>query len=122
MKIAGLGNDIIEIERIERAIKRTKIFRDKVYTQSEIDYAEKKKKKFETYAGRFCAKEAVSKAFGTGLRDFSMKDIEILNDSLGKPYVKLWGSLKEKYENYTLVVTISHCRDYATATAILIKN
>ena len=122
MKIVGLGNDIIEIERIERAIKRTKIFRDKVYTQSEIDYAEKKKKKYETYAGRFCAKEAISKAFGTGLRDFAMKDIEVLNDSFGKPYVKLWGSLKEKYENYTLLVTISHCKDYATATALLIKN
>jgi holo-[acyl-carrier protein] synthase len=122
MKIIGIGNDIVEVERIEKAINKSKAFCERVYTQSEISYAEKKKNKYETYAGRFCAKEAVSKAFGTGIRDFSMKDIEILNDNLGKPYVKLWGSIREKYENYTVMVTISHCKKYATASAIIIKN
>lgn len=122
MKIAGIGNDIIEIDRIERAIKRTALFRDKIYSPAEIEYAESKKNKYETYAGRFAAKEAVSKALGTGVREFSMKDIEILNDNLGRPYVVFGGELAKKYKNYSIMVSISHCKAYASASAIFIKN
>ncbi len=122
MELKGLGNDIIEIERIEKALLRTKSFKEKVYTKKEIEYAEKKNKKYETFAGKFAAKEAIAKAFGTGVRDFSLIDIEILNDSVGKPYVVLKESLKEKYQDYKIEISISHSKTYAIATAILIKK
>ncbi len=122
MELKGLGNDIIEIERIEKALLRTKSFKEKVYTRKEIEYAEKKNKKYETFAGKFAAKEAIAKAFGTGVRDFSLIDIEILNDSVGKPYVVLKESLKEKYQDYKIEISISHSKTYAIATAILIKK
>ncbi len=122
MELKGLGNDIIEIERIEKALLRTKSFKEKVYTKKEIEYAEKKNKKYETFAGKFAAKEAIAKAFGTGVRDFSLIDIEILNDSVGKPYVVLKESLKEKYQDYKIEISISHSKTCAIATAILIKK
>lgn len=118
--ICGLGNDIIEISRIEKAIKNIK-FIEKVYTENEIISIEKKGNKAETYAGKFSAKEAISKAFGTGVRDFNLTDIEILNDELGKPIVSLKNKLKEKYFNFQINISISHCKEYATAVAILIK-
>ncbi len=122
MKLIGLGNDIVEIERIEKAIIRTKSFKEKVYTEKEIAYASKKNKMYETYAGRFAAKEAISKAFGTGVRDFSLLDIEILNDEMGKPYVILKKELEEKYKDYRIEISISHSKTCAMATAILIKE
>jgi len=122
MEILGLGNDIIEIERIKKAIERTESFRNKVFTSLEIEYAEKKKNKYETYAGRFACKEAVSKAFGTGVVDFSLLDIEILNDEKGKPIVFLKNQLFEYYKKYKILVSISHCKEYALATAVLSKE
>lgn len=122
MKIFGLGNDIIEIERIKKAVERNKNFKKRVYTETEIAYAEKAKFPFNVYAGRFAAKEAVSKAFGTGIRGFSLTDIEVLNDTLGKPYVILKNSIKEKYKDYEIMLTISHSRISAIATAIMIKK
>lgn len=121
MEVLGLGNDIVEIERIERALTRTASFRDKVYTVEEVNYAEGKRNKYETYAGRFSAKEAISKAFGTGVRNFSLTDIEILNDELGKPYVVLKNDLKDKYKDCKIMISISHSKSCAMATAILMK-
>ena len=95
MEIYGIGTDIIEISRIKNAINNTALFKSKVYTKKEIEYIEKKRNPYASYAGRFAAKEAVSKAFGTGVYGFSLKDIEILNDELGKPYVILYGKIKE---------------------------
>lgn len=122
MDIFGLGNDIIEISRIEKAILRNKKFIEKIFTDSEIKYIEKKANKYESYAGRFAAKEAISKAFGTGVRDFAMTDIEILNDELGKPNVYLKNRLKEKYSSYNIMLSISHNKSSAIATAIVIKS
>ena len=120
--IIGLGNDIIEIDRIKNAIERTGSFKEKVYTQKEIDYAEQGNRRYEVYAGRFAAKEAVAKAFGTGIRGFILTDIEIINDTLGKPTVILHNELKMKYFNCEIMVTISHNKSNAFATAILIKK
>lgn len=122
MEILGLGNDIIEIKRIKQAVESKKSFKTRVYTENEIKYAEKSKFPFTVYAGRFAAKEAVSKAFGTGIRGFSLTDIEVLNDSLGKPYVVLKNSLEEKYKNSEIMLTISHSRISAIATALLLKK
>ncbi|MCX7905065.1 MAG: holo-ACP synthase, partial [Caloramator sp.] len=66
--IVGIGTDIIEIERIKRAIERNRLFINKIYTENEIEYL--KNKNTESYAGYFCAKEAVAKALGTGISGF----------------------------------------------------
>ena len=120
--IVGIGNDIIEIERIEKAILREG-FKNKVYTQKELKNIEKRGNRVETYAGIFSAKEAISKAIGTGVREFSLTDLEILNDDLGKPYVvvseKLNKILKNKKEDYQIEISISHSKKYATAMAII---
>ena len=121
--IVGLGNDIIEIERIEKAISKEG-FKNKVYTQRELENIEKRGDRVETYAGIFSAKEAISKAIGTGVREFSLTDLEILNDDLGKPYVavseKLDKIIKDKKEDYQIEISISHSKKYATAVAIVI--
>jgi holo-[acyl-carrier protein] synthase len=122
MDIFGIGNDIVEIDRIKKAIDKNQKFRDRVYSPREIDYIDKKSNPYPSYAGRFAAKEAVSKAMGTGVRGFNLFDIEILNDELGKPHVKLLGELGEKYAEFHIMLTISHSREYATAVAILMKK
>ena len=121
--IVGIGNDIIEIERIEKAISKEG-FKNKIYTQRELENIEKRGNRTETYAGIFSAKEAISKAIGTGVREFSLIDLEILNDDLGKPYVvvseKLDKILKNKKESYQIEISISHSKKYATAMAIIL--
>ena len=121
--IVGIGNDIIEIERIEKAISRES-FKNKVYTQRELENIEKRGDRVETYAGIFSAKEAISKAIGTGVRKFSLTDLEILNDDLGKPYVvvseRLDKIIKSKKENYQIEISISHSKKYATAVAVIV--
>ena len=121
--IIGIGNDIIEIERIEKAILKEG-FKNKVYTQRELENIEKRGNRTETYAGIFSAKEAISKAIGTGVREFSLTDLEILNDDLGKPYVvvseRLDKIIKSKKENYQIEISISHSKKYATAIAVIV--
>ena len=120
--IVGIGNDIIEIERIEKAISKEG-FKDKIYTQRELENIKKRGNRAETYAGVFSAKEAISKAIGTGVREFSLTDLEILNDDLGKPYVvvseKLDKIIKSKKEDYQIEISISHSKKYAIAMAII---
>ena len=121
--IVGIGNDIIEIERIEKAILKEG-FKNKVYTERELENIEKRGNGTETYAGIFSAKEAISKAIGTGVREFSLTDLEILNDDLGKPYVvvseRLDKIIKSKKENYQIEISISHSKKYAIAMAIIL--
>ena len=121
--IVGIGNDIIEIERVEKAISKEG-FIAKVYTQREIENIVKRGNRTETYAGIFSAKEAISKAIGTGVREFALTDLEILNDDLGKPYVivsdKLNEIIQRKKENYQIEIAISHSKKYATAMAIIL--
>ena len=118
----GIGNDSIEIERIEKAISKEG-FKDKIYTQRELENIKKRGNRAETYAGVFSAKEAISKAIGTGVREFSLTDLEILNDDLGKPYVvvseKLDKIIKSKKKDYQIEISISHSKKYATAMAII---
>jgi holo-[acyl-carrier-protein] synthase len=120
--IIGIGNDIIEIERIEKAISKEG-FKNKVYTERELENIIKRGNRVETYAGIFSVKEAISKAIGTGVREFSLLDLEILNDDLGKPYVivseKVDKILKSKKDDYRIEISISHSKKYATAMAIL---
>lgn len=122
--IVGCGIDLVKIERIEKIIKRwgdNFIFR--IFTPLEIEYCEKKKgNKFQSYAGKFAAKEALLKALGLGLREANWKEIGIKNNELGQPIIDTSGKLKNiasakgvsKY-----FITISHSKDYAIAQVIL---
>ena len=122
MEIYGIGTDIIEISRIEKAINQTALFKKKVYTEKEIEYIEKKKEPYASYAGRFAAKEAVSKALGTGVRGFSLSDVEILNDELGKPNVILYNEILKHAKDLQIQISISHSREYAVSTVIIYKE
>lgn len=107
-----IGVDIVRIKRIEEAILKNENFKYKIFTQKEIDYCEKRKNKYESYAGRFAAKEAFSKAYGKGFREgLSFLDIEILNDEYGKPYIK--------YLDKKIKLSISHEKEYAIATVLI---
>lgn len=125
MKIT-CGTDIIEIDRIKQAIedKTGDAFLERVFSQKEIEYCESKKmQKFQHYAARFAGKEAVFKAISKYLDnkyEIEWKQIEILNDEDGRPYVKISHTIAEKIEN--IDISLSHCKTYATANVIVIYN
>ena len=118
--ILGIGNDIIEIERITESIQRyQQRFLDRVFTSQEQGYCKKRKVPALHFAGRFAAKEAVVKALGTGFsKGLSWLDVEIFNDNLGKPFVRLSPKAEKLFQSAALMLSISHCREYATAFAI----
>jgi holo-[acyl-carrier protein] synthase len=123
--IFGIGIDIIEIERIQKSIERfDKIFINKIYTQTELDYCLSKKNKYQHFAARFAAKEAIAKALATGWsKGFRWKDIEIYNEKSGMPNVKLFGKLKDFLgEDKLLKITMSHSEHYVTCFAIIYAN
>ena len=122
--ILGIGTDIIEIDRISRAIDNTPMFLEKIFTKREIEQLTRSKLRVESVAGNFAVKEAVSKALGTGVRGFNFKDIEVLRDELGKPVVEVSDKIKEliKVNNYLFNVSISHNRTCAIAFVILESN
>ena len=122
MKI-NTGIDIIEIERVKSSIENTNgKFCDRVYTENEIKYCESKKnQKYQHYAARFAAKEAVFKAISSKLNskyEIEWKDIEITNDKEGKPNVKIFNSVMDEVED--IEVSISHCKEYAVANVVVI--
>ncbi len=111
----GLGTDIIEIERIRGNMNDRFLYR--IFTANE---RERIANKSYRAAGIFAAKEAVSKALGTGISGFAWKDIEILKRESGEPYVCLHGkaeAIAAEQGIKKMEITISHCRDYATAVA-----
>lgn len=120
MKIHGIGNDIIEIDRIERSIRRYgQKFLDRIFTKNEQSYCLKHHRSSRHFAGRFAAKEAVVKALGTGIREgVSWQDIEIINDEFGKPCVSLSSKLQATFPDTQILLSISHSQLYATAVAI----
>ena len=94
MKIYGIGTDIVNIKRVEKSLKKNgDNFKKRIFSKKEIIYCERKKNPISFYAKRYAAKEALSKALGTGIRKgINFKDIEILNDNLGKPSISLKGN------------------------------
>ena len=124
--IIGIGVDIIEIERVRQAIQNNKNFLSKLFTEREIDYFISRNMNSEVIAGNFAAKEAVSKALGTGIRGFSFKDIEILRNELGKPEVILHNGanlignkLVGNNNSLRVHLSISHNNSSAIAYSIL---
>ena len=124
--IIGIGVDIIEIERVRQAIQNNKNFLSKLFTEKEIDYFISRNMNSEVIAGNFAAKEAVSKALGTGIRGFSFKDIEILRNELGKPEVILHNGAKSignklvgNNNSLRVHLSISHNNSSAIAYSVL---
>lgn len=122
--MSGLGNDIIEIKRIANAIQRHgQRFLDEIFTLQEQTYCLLHQQSERHFAGRFAAKEAVVKALGTGFsKGITWQDVEILNDSSGKPNVFLSKPLKVRFDHPEILLSISHCKEYATAVAIYTKT
>ncbi len=127
MKIFGIGTDIVNIKRINKILKKKGyVFKNKIFSKKEISYCDKKKTPASFYAKRFAAKEAFSKALGTGInKDVSLKNIEVFNDLLGKPEIKLKGKLdyilkkRMKKNKYKIYLSLSDDAPWAQATVII---
>jgi holo-[acyl-carrier protein] synthase len=125
--IVGTGIDIVNIDRIERMITRWgNLFLDRVFTEREIAWCQQRARPPECFATRFAAKEAFLKAIGWGLRNGILwKDIEIENDSMGKPLLTFHRRAKEVFETCRIqkaLITLSHDRPYAIAHVLLEGN
>ncbi len=120
--IFGIGTDIVETDRIRKAIENYgKRFLDRLYTAEEQLYCDSfNDTKWVHYAARFAAKESFSKAIGTGLtREFKFSEISILNEESGKPYVVLSGGLLDKYGKYKTHISLSHTDSNSIAYIIM---
>jgi len=128
MKILGIGVDIISNKRIQSLVKN-KAFIQRTFGKNEVKFSKKIKKKTNYFAKRFAAKEAFAKSIGTGFRnDLNFKDIEILNDKIGKPYFfnskKITNLVKKRFKvkNFNLFLSITDEKDYSVAFTILQKK
>ena len=128
MKILGIGIDLIENNRIKLLIK-DKLFIKRTFGKHEITHSLNIKNKTNFYAKRFAAKEAFVKSIGTGFRkNLNFKDIEILNDKLGKPYYLVSYKIRNiinkrfKVKKFNLFLSISDEKDYSIAFTILENN
>ena len=130
MKIFGIGTDIVNIKRMDNSIKKYGFdFKNKIFSKREISYCEKKKNPSAFYAKRFAAKEAFSKALGTGIREgISLKNIEVSNNLQGKPSILIKGPIvnylkkKIKTKKYDIHLSLSDDKPWAQATVIISYN
>lgn len=118
--ILGIGNDIIEVKRIEKVLaKHGERFLNRTFTPLEQEYCLKHVDAARHFAGRFAAKEAIAKALGSGLGDnLAWQDMEIFNQPNGKPNVKFSNRADLFFNTPQILITISHCREYANAVAL----
>ena len=128
MKILGIGVDIVKNKRIQSLIKNRNFIK-RTFGIKELKFSKEKINKTNYFAKRFAAKEAFSKSFGTGIRgNLSFKDIEILNDKIGKPFFykskKIDKIVKKKFKikKYDLLLSLSDEKDHSIAFSILIKK
>jgi len=121
--IAGIGTDIVEIDRIAASIGREQGFREMVFSPLEMEYCEAKTYNYEHYAARFAAKEAFFKAIGTGWKNgTSFNEIEIYNDASGKPHIRLLGATAATLSELLtgeIQVSLSHTRTVAIAVVLV---
>jgi holo-[acyl-carrier protein] synthase len=127
--IFGLGTDVVNLKRFKSIIKKNNSFKKRIFSKSEIDHCEKKNDNASFYAKRFAAKEAFSKAIGTGFRDnLNFKDITIINDKLGKPSFIVSDKIKKivkkqfKISSFNFFLSISDEKKYSIAYVILQKK
>ena len=119
--IIGTGIDIVELQRMRRMVDEWgDAFLQKVFTNQELNYAHSKANSTQHIAGRFAVKEAVAKALSTGWSGgFRWKDVEVTNDSSGKPSVKLHGAIGERIGDCKIHISISHSENVIVAIAII---
>lgn len=127
MSILGIGIDIVEVNRIKKILKENRSFIDRIYTKHERSSCIGNKKVF-CYAKKYAAKEAFVKALGTGFRcGINFKYIEIKNDKLGKPFIKIDKVLshkikkKHKIKNFNIFLSLSDENKYAIASVVISK-
>jgi holo-[acyl-carrier protein] synthase len=121
--IVGLGVDICEIARMERAISRHPTFRDRVFTPEEIAYCDSKARPAESYAGRFAAREATIKALG-GYRGRRWQDISVTRHPSGAPSIRLDGNAKRRADALgvtEVLITFTHEKTSALALAVAVR-
>ena len=119
--IVGIGTDIVKIERIKKACENHR-FLDEYFSEREKSFLCKKKDILPSVANNFAAKEAFSKALGTGVRNFSICEVEVLRDELGKPYIELCGKALKRAEQMNVKnihVTLSNTDTDAIAFVVL---
>jgi holo-[acyl-carrier protein] synthase len=121
--IKGIGVDMVEISRVRKLIEQDLGFAERIFTAKEIAYCESKFSKAQHYAARFTAKEAFFKALGTGFRDgMGWQDVEVENDSLGKPQLRLAAVALAQFKKRKLkraLLSLSHTRDMAVALVVI---
>ncbi len=123
-----IGTDIVEVARVREAIERTgEAFLNRVYTKGEQTYCDGRgAHRFECYAARFAAKEALAKALGTGIGEHvSFAEIEVIHDALGKPALRLYGGALDfytrRFPDMQIDVSLSHTESLAVATVLVSK-
>ena len=121
MKLFGVGTDIIRVNRLKKSLKK-KLFLSRIFNDEEIIKCKKTKKNSNCFAKRFAAKEAFSKALGTGIsKGINFNEIVVLNEKSGKPYIKLINKTKKIVERklkkkiYKISLSIADEKDYAVA-------
>lgn len=115
-----IGIDSVEISRIAESLNNDR-FLNEYFGSAEISELEKRGKPFQSVAACFAAKEAFSKAVGTGFGAFSLNEVEVLHNENGKPYLLLSGKAKELSQGFSSDISITHTKSTATAIVILFK-
>lgn len=121
MAICGIGIDLVNVSRIRTAMeKHPDGFRRRIFTAAETAFCEALPDRYPSYAGRFAAKEAFSKALGTGLRGaIGWTEIEIVDNERTRPTVKVTGRAAARLGNRRVHISITHLPDYAAAVAVI---
>ena len=120
MNIYGLGLDLVEIDRIENMLNSPSgnAFTERFFSERERDLFNSKKFSAQTIAANFAAKEALSKALGTGFSGFPLKEISVLRDPLGKPYIEFSETLAQKFKKLSFEISLTHTRTTAGAVVL----
>ncbi|MDA8080204.1 MAG: holo-ACP synthase [Actinomycetota bacterium] len=119
-----VGTDILEINRFRKVLERRPGLRRKIFTEAEVAYCESKADSIPHFAARFCAKEAFSKAIGSGVRAFSMSEVEVVRNDLGKPGIELSGRAQKIASDLAVKdvdVSMSHSDLFAVAVVVVEK-
>lgn len=121
MPVYGIGIDLVSVARVRAALERyPERFRNRVFTSAEVRFCETLGDKYPSYAGRFAAKEAFSKALGTGLRGaIGWTEIDVLDNERQRPTIRVTGRAEKILARRKIHLSISHLPDYATAIVVI---
>lgn len=120
--LLGIGTDLVEVRRLENALTQYgERFLSRIFSETERAYCDQfGEKRVLHYAARFAAKEAFSKAIGTGMtQGMTFSKVAVINDTAGAPHLELFGDIKDKWEKYIMHVSLSHTDNYAQAVVII---